>query len=147
MSEEKALYNRFLRKVLILGSASLGEDDEAAGEAELYLDGTSRVIPRLENPDLDRLMSLLQTLEEKGQLVRIISHCLSDSVSGPSVTIGLEDHLPGMKNWTLITSTYQYDRKTQGSLGILGPSRMEYERTISLVDCVARLFEEVLRGN
>jgi len=60
------------------------------------------------------------------------------------ITIGAENALPGIEDCTLITSRYAVDGKTHGSLGILGPTRMEYARAISLVDYVARMFGRVL---
>jgi heat-inducible transcriptional repressor len=116
-------------------------------ESEVYLEGTSRVIGRMEDSDLDKLISLLQTFEEKNRLVQIITECLRADRNAPTVTVGLEEHIPGMRNWSLITSPYDYDRHTQGSLAVLGPSRMEYGRAIGLVDCVAGLFGDILLGN
>lgn len=148
MSQERALYDRLLRNVILLGSATLsraGEGDDE--EPEIFLDGTSRVIHRLRDDNLDRLISLMETLERKSQLVKIIIACLSTEGDRPSVTIGLEDHIPGMANWTLIASPYQYDRRMTGTLGILGPSRMEYDRAISLVDYVAKLFGQLMERN
>jgi len=100
----------------------------------------------LDPAEMAKLNSLLAALEKKSRLVRIISECVSSEVDGPMVTIGLENHLPGMKNWSLIASTYTFDSHSSGSIGILGPSRMEYSRTISLVDSVARLFGQVLQA-
>ncbi|MEJ2143766.1 MAG: heat-inducible transcriptional repressor HrcA [Acidobacteriota bacterium] len=148
MSQERALYDRLLRNVILLGSATLSRDDAAdEEEPDVFLDGTSRVIHRLRDDDLDRLISLMETLERKSQLVKIIVACLSTEADRPSVTIGLEEHIPGMSNWTLITSPYQYDRHMTGTLGILGPSRMEYDRAISLVDYVAKLFGQLMEKN
>ncbi len=148
MSQERALYDRLLGNVILLGSATLsraGEGDEE--EPEVFLDGASRVIHRLQDDNLDRLIALMETLERKSQLVRIIVACLSMEADRPTVTIGLEDHIPGMANWTLIASPYQYDHHTTGTLAVLGPSRMEYDRAISLVDYVAKLFGQLMERN
>lgn len=148
MSREKALYDSLLRNVVLLGCVALaGTDEIAENQQEVYLDGTSRVFHRLDEADFERLFSLLQTLEKKHRLVGIITKCLTEASEGPCVTIGLERHIPGMNNWTLITSLYRIDSQTSGSLGVLGPSRMEYERSISLVDYVAKLFGQILRSN
>ena len=148
MKEERTLYDRLLRNVVLLGSAAVvtssGIDEE---ESQIYLGGTSRVIRRMEHSDIDLLISLLQTIEEKSRLVKIITECLRTDRGEPNVTVGLEDHIPGMRNWSLIASPYGYDQNVTGSLAILGPSRMEYEKAIGLVDCVAGLFGEILRSN
>jgi heat-inducible transcriptional repressor len=148
MREERALYDQLLHNVILLGSAAMVTSSEhEKEESEVYLGGTSRVIRRLEDSDIDKLISLLQTFEEKKCLVKIITECLKAGRAVPTVTVGLEEHIPGMRNWSLITSPYSYDQYTTGGLAVLGPSRMEYERAIGLVDCVAGLFGEILRGN
>jgi heat-inducible transcriptional repressor len=148
MRKEKALYDRLLKTVTLLGSAAVvNAEEESSEDSQIYLGGTARVIGRLGFAEVDRLVSLLQTFEEKSRLVKIITACLKSQDKSPAVTVGLEDHIPGMGNWSLITSPYSLDNSTVGSLGILGPSRMEYEKAISLVDYVARLFGEILRSN
>ncbi|MFQ5928257.1 MAG: heat-inducible transcriptional repressor HrcA [Acidobacteriota bacterium] len=146
MLEEKSLYDRMLKNVILLGSASLmkSEDDQ---ESEVYLGGTSRIIQKPELADINRMIALFQTFEEKSRLVKIITECLKSNPSGPTVTIGLEKHIPEMGDWALISSPYVYQQRMLGGLGVLGPSRMEYEKAISLVDYVAKLFGKLLSAN
>jgi len=145
MLEEKSLYDRMLKNVTLLGAASFvqyeGEEDE---EAEVYLGGTAGMIRKPELADIDKMTVLFETFEEKSRLVKIVTECLKANSSGPTVRIGLEKHIPGMRDWALITSPYLCDQKAIGSLGILGPSRMEYDKAISLVDYVAKLFGKLL---
>ena len=61
--------------------------------------------------------------------------------------VGPGENLPEMKDFSLVSAPYTYDQRTTGTLGILGPSRMEYEKTISLVDYVAKLFGQILGNN
>ena len=148
MAEEKSLYDRMLRNAILLGSAGLatsasGGDDEPA----MYLEGAAQIIRKPELADVNRMAALFHTFEKKGRLVRILTECLKSNPSGPTVTIGLEEHLPGMGDWTLISSPYVYEDTVTGSLGILGPCRMEYEKAISLVDYVAKLFGKLLSTN
>jgi heat-inducible transcriptional repressor len=144
VSQERAQYDRLLRNAIRLGFASLQEAvEEKEEEPQVFLGGASRVARRLVSEETDRLFMLLQALEEKRMLVKIVSDCIREGQSGPFVTIGLEQHIPGLVNWTLITSPYEYEGQSCGSLGILGPSRMEYERAISLVSWVARLFGQM----
>lgn len=148
MLEEKSLYDRMLQNVTLLGTASLaqyeGEDDE---ESEVYLGSTARMMQKPELADIKKMTVLFETFEEKSRLVKIVTECLKANSSGPTVRIGLEKHIPGMRDWTLISSPYLYDQKAMGSLGILGPSRMEYDKAISLVDYVAKLFGKLLNSD
>ncbi len=147
MSEEKALYDRLLKKVLVLGTASLmpGEQDPTE-ESEVYLGGAARMVEKSEVADVKRMVALFRTFERKSQLVKILTECVRHEQAGPTVTIGLEDHIPGMGDLSLISSPYASEHG-EGTLGILGPSRMEYQRVISLVDYVAKLFGELLARN
>ena len=148
MLEEKSLYDRLLTSVILLGAASLvKQDHEDDEESEVYLGGTAHIIQKPELADINRMIALFQTFEEKGRLVKIISECLKTNPSGPTVLIGLEKNIPGMRDWALVSSPYLYNQKVIGGLGILGPSRMEYEKTISLVDYVAKLFSKLLSTN
>jgi heat-inducible transcriptional repressor len=148
MSQERAQYDRLLRNVVLLGSAALGRPNEdAKADPQVFLDGTSRVLHRIDGADVERLIALFETLEEKNRLVKIVSECITEGSCSPSVIIGLEHHLPGMSNWSLITSSYRYDSHVSGTLGILGPSRMEYDRAIGLVDYVARIFGQIMDPN
>ncbi len=105
------------------------------------------MIRKPELADIKKMTVLFETFEEKSRLVKIVTECLKANSSGPTVRIGLEKHLPGMRDWALISSPYLYDQKSMGSLGILGPSRMEYDKAISLVDYVAKLFGKLLNSD
>jgi heat-inducible transcriptional repressor len=96
--------------------------------------------------DINRMRALIETIEQKSRLASLISRCIEGDTQEVRITIGTENALAGIEDCTLITSPYTYDEKSIGSLGILGPTRMEYGRAISLVEYVARLFGRVL-GN
>ena len=147
MSEEKALYDRLLKSVVLLGSVGLMETEDGTTESAVYLGGTARIIQKPELANANRTMALFEAFEEKSRLVRIITECLREEAPGPKVVIGLEKHMPGMRDWALVTSPYRCNRKVAGSLGVLGPARMEYERAISLVAVVAKLFGRLLNRN
>jgi heat-inducible transcriptional repressor len=147
MTEEKALYDKLLRNVVFLGSVSLMEEDKDNQGNEVYLGGTVRLMEKPELADVNRMIALFRNFEEKSRLVKILSECLRTSSTGPIVTIGLDKHLPGLGDWSLVASPYSYDDGLIGSLGIIGPSRMEYEKAISLVDYVAKLFGKILSRN
>ncbi len=147
IQKEQALYDKFMRRVITL-STSAFSDVESDLDAEVYLDGASNLIKTPEFSDINRMKLLFETIEQKSRLAALISRCIEGDTQEVRITIGAENALPGIEDCTLITSRYVVDDKTHGSLGILGPTRMEYARAISLVDYVARLFGRVLEtGN
>ena len=147
IQKEQALYDKFMQQVITL-SAQAFSDTEGQLDSEVYLDGASNLIKTPEFSDINRMKLLFETIEQKSRLAALISRCIEGDTQEVRITIGAENALPGIEDCTLITSRYVVDEGTHGSLGILGPTRMEYARAISLVDYVARLFGRVLEtGN
>jgi heat-inducible transcriptional repressor len=143
--EERALYDRFMQRVIVLGTQAFSSTQDDA-QPDIYLEGTSNLIRNPEFSDIKRLRALLETIEQKSRLFVLLAKCIREDTEEVRITIGAENALPGIEDCTLITSRYVVDDNTQGSLGILGPTRMEYGRAISVVDYVARLFGQVLRS-
>lgn len=147
IQKEQALYDTFMQQVITL-SARAFSDSESQLDSEVYLDGASNLIKTPEFSDINRMKLLFETIEQKSRLAALISRCIEGDTQEVRIAIGAENALPGIEDCSLIASRYVVDEKTHGSLGILGPTRMEYARAISLVDYVARLFGRVLEtGN
>ncbi len=143
IGQERALYDKFMQRVIKLSSCTFA-GPAAEVQAEIYVDGTANLIKTPEFSDINRLRSLLETIEQKSRLAVLLNQCIKGDTEEVRIAIGSENQLAGIEDCTLITSRYTVDDKTQGSLGILGPTRMEYGKAISLVDYVARLFGRVL---
>lgn len=143
IGEERALYDQFVRRVIMLSTQTFSEAIQEV-ESEVYLDGASNLIKNPEFSDISRMRVLFETIGHKSRLASLISECIKGDTQEVRITIGAENALPGIEDCTLIASRYVVDEKTVGSLGILGPTRMEYARAISLVEYVARIFGQVL---
>jgi len=147
LRRDQALYDAFTQRVIALGARSFTET-EGETEAHIYLDGASNLINTPDFTDITKMKLLFETIEEKNRLAALIARCIEGDSQEVHITIGAENALPGIEDCTLITSRYVVGDNTRGSLGILGPTRMEYARAIALVDYVARLFGRVLEtGN
>ena len=147
INQERALYDKFMRQIITLSSIAFSEQENDPGTG-IYLDGASNLIKTPEFSDVNKMKLLFKTIEQKSRLATLLSRCIDEEPGEVRITIGSENALPGIEDCTLITSRYAVDEKTHGALGILGPTRMEYARAISLVDYVARLFGQVLEtGN
>jgi heat-inducible transcriptional repressor len=145
IQKEQALYDKFMQRVITLSTRTFS-DIENEMDAEVYLDGASNLIKTPEFSDINRMKLLFETIEQKNRIAALISRCIEGDTQEVRITIGAENALPGIEDCTLIASRFVVDEKTHGSLGILGPTRMEYARAISLVDYVARLFGRVLEA-
>jgi heat-inducible transcriptional repressor len=146
MHEEKALFDRLLQTAVILCSQSIEEDEDKLGE--VYVDGTSNILTKSDFADLERLRGLLATIGEKSRLIQILNECIAreDAAKGTvQVVIGSENRTPSLRNCTLISAPYRVgDGSAVGTLSVLGPTRIEYARMISLVSYVARVLETVM---
>lgn len=140
--EERMLHDRFLRRVLLLSAQAFPDSGEIT--SEVYLQGASNLMRTPEFSDTNRMRALFETIEQKSKLASLISQCIEDETHEVRILIGTENTLAGIEDCTLITSRYVVDEKTHGSLGILGPTRMEYGKAISLVEYVAGIFGRVL---
>jgi heat-inducible transcriptional repressor len=147
MREEKALYDRLLRNAVLLCDMSL--EGEEAGAADIYVDGASNILTKPDFVDFERMRELFRTFEEKSQLIRILNECVSrDQLQFPGevqVVIGREHPTPSMQNCALITAPYRIGTsESVGTLGVVGPMRIEYSRMMAMVNYMARLIERRL---
>ena len=111
------------------------EESGLLGEEErLYLDGTHTILEKPEFQSVERIQSILSVLEEKKRLLEILRR---DSASeGLHVYIGEEIGDDNIRGCSLVTSTYRVG-KSQGTLGVMGPTRLNYGRVMSIVRHVA----------
>lgn len=147
MTEEKVLYDRLLRNAILLCDMSLeGEESSAGG---VYVDGASNMLTKPDFVDVDRMRELFRTFEEKSRLLKILNECVSreqQSFRGDvNVVIGREHLTSSMRNCALITAPYRVGfSENPGTLGVVGPMRIEYSRIMAMVNYMARLIERRL---
>ena len=137
MEAERMLYDRMLY-LLQAWQESLEGDSEPDADS-VYLQGAANMINQPEFADIERMRALFRMFEEKGRLVKILNECITGSPEGVQIAIGSELGVPSMRDFTFITSTYACRDNTVGYVGIIGPTRMEYERGISIVGYLGRL--------
>ena len=95
--------------------------------------------------DIGRIRGLLKTLEDKHIILGLLDK-ISDT-EGTQVFIGSENPLDEMKQFSLVAATYKEGNRPMGSIGIIGPTRMNYSQAIILVDTTARFITQILSYN
>jgi heat-inducible transcriptional repressor len=144
MHEEKTLFDKLLQTAIILCSQSIESEDLG----EVYVDGTSNIVSKPDFSNFERLRGLLRTFEEKSRLVQILNECIERDISAKGnvqIVIGSENIAPTLQNCSLITAPYRVGSgATAGTLSVLGPTRIEYARMISIVSYVARMLEKMM---
>jgi len=115
-----------------------------AGES-VFVEGASNLVTSEE--DRQRLSELLRTLEEKEKVVELLKAYLDVKTEAVRVVIGLDEAQPSMRNLVLIGAPARSGGEVIGSLAVLGPTRMDYQHTMTAVSYIARLFDKILNEN
>jgi heat-inducible transcriptional repressor len=144
MEEEKILADRMLKNVatLFMWSALIKEEP-----GSLFVDGRAKILDRVAFDDIPKIRELLETFEQKAKLVRILSACLSTREPGVRILIGRENSESWMHDCALVVAPLHYRDRVVGALGVVGPTRMEYDRAITTVDYIAHLCSRLLSSN
>jgi heat-inducible transcriptional repressor len=139
ITEERLLYDALKARAMRLATSTFSDlpDDRL-----IYVEGASSLLDDTTGLTLTMLQSLLQMIEEKQKLLKI----LNEYIDGPglSVVIGAEHLDPSLRPFSLVVSTYD-DGAGTGMVGVIGPTRMRYSRAISVVDGAAQAVSRMLR--
>lgn len=142
LKEERSLYDQLLGLALRLASTSFENLDRPTA---VYIDGASTLIEEVVQASgisASTLKALWRMVEEKQRLVRMLNEYLDGP--GLTVVIGAEHNDPELRPFSLIAATY-FDGRSNGTVGIIGPTRMRYSKAISAVDIAAIAVARVLR--
>jgi heat-inducible transcriptional repressor len=139
MKEERLLYDALAARAMRLASSTF---TDLPDEAAFYVDGAASLLDEDRGLTLATLQTLLGMIEEKQRLVRL----LNEYIDGPGLTIviGAEHQDPGLRKFSLVASTYE-DAAGTGTIGVIGPTRMRYSRTIAVVNGAAQALSRMLR--
>lgn len=138
MHRDRALYDRLIARALRLVSASLGN---VTPQPRLHVHGVNSLLDDAAEPGaltLPALRTVLAMLEEKHRLVEL----LTEYIEGPGLTvvIGAEHSAPSLRSFSLVAAT----SADGATVGVLGPRRMRYSKTITAVEGVSHMIEQLL---
>ena len=139
MGEERVQMDRLM--ALAIELARSGFDFEAS-EPRVLHEGTSSLLHQPELADLGRVRQLLDTFANHNHLVHLLNQCIQGA--GVRVTIGEESPLTSALDFSLVATTYGVGDEVLGSLGIFGPSRMEYQKVVPLVHYLGETLSSTL---
>ena len=110
------------------------------GEGELYLEGTRTILDKPEFRHHDQIQPILLLLEEKKALLELFKR--DAATEGLHVHIGEETGYESIRGCSIVTSSYKIGEKSYGTLGIIGPTRLNYGRIMSIVSHIASKITE-----
>src|SRR5579885_3653044 len=140
IEKERSEYDRLMKSVEQLYNQGVLSGDDSA--QVIYVEGASNLVAS--EQDRQRLQELLQALDEKQKLVELLGAYLDAKQEAVRVVIGLDEAQPSMRNLVLIGTPARVGGEVMGSLAVLGPTRMDYQHTITAVSYIARLFDKIL---
>jgi heat-inducible transcriptional repressor len=139
MVEEKAQMDRALALTLQLAKSGLDLDEGP----EVLVDGATALLAQPELADIQRVRRLFDTFADKARLVRMLNQCMTGR--GVRVLIGEDSALTSELDFSLVATTYGVgEGQLGGTLGIFGPSRMEYQKVIPLVHYLGETLSRAL---
>jgi heat-inducible transcriptional repressor len=140
LATERERYEGIISGALTLCDPAVLGDESAL---HVHVEGTAQIVGAAEFADHGQLRDLLAAIEEKHRLVAVLNACI-DTPEPVHVQIGVKEISQSGENLALISARYMRPDQVQGSLGVLGPTRMHYERAMTAVAYVAQLFSETL---
>ncbi len=117
------------------------KEDKPVGR-DYVLSGETNLMGFNELSDMDRMRQLFDAFNQKRDIIHILDRCLE--ADGVQVFIGEESGYKPLASCSIVTTTYQASEEMVGVLGVIGPTRMEYERVIPLVDVTAKILSSAL---
>jgi heat-inducible transcriptional repressor len=144
LEKERSEYDRLMKSIEQLyqqGALASSDDTQAVfveGAANLVMNNVTG------QEDRQRLQEMLRTLEEKEKVVKLLGAYLDTRQEAVRVVIGLDEALPSMQNFVLIGAPARVGGEVMGSLAVIGPTRLDYQHTMSAVSYIARLFDKLL---
>jgi heat-inducible transcriptional repressor len=141
MADERGEYDRLRRRAKqILDAAAAGQPRED----EVIIEGQGLLFDRPEFADSEKIRGFLRAFEEKEKLLDLLDRTLV--AGGVQVLLGAEANMVAMPDVGLISANYRTGGVRAGSLGIIGPTRMDYAKLMPLVSFAAQITSDVLNG-
>jgi heat-inducible transcriptional repressor len=130
--------SRLMLKAVEEGGAALSDPD-----GSIVISGERRLLDVADlSDDMSRLRQLFDLFEQKSILARLLDH--SVQAQGVKIFIGGDSDLVPVQELSVVTAPYQVHGRVVGTLGVIGPTRMAYDRVIPIVDITARLVSTAL---
>ncbi len=139
MEEARSRIDSYLQASLDLASRAL---DREVGEDRYVVAGESHLLGNATADEIDRLRELFDAFEQKKDVLHLLERCAR--AEGVQIFIGEEAGYEVFGDYSVITAPYSDGVQTLGVLGVIGPTRMAYERVIPIVDVTARMLSSAL---
>lgn len=142
LKEQAGTHSSVVATVLDAVAATIHVDEE---DMEIYTSGTTNIFKYPELADTSKASGLISTFEEKKLLVDLVKERMTDTENtGIQVYIGDEMPIQAMKDCSVVTASYELGDGMHGTIGIIGPKRMDYENVVDSLKALKVQLDEVL---
>lgn len=143
LKEQAGIHSEVVSQVLDVIAETIQMDDGV----EIYTSGATNIFKYPELSDSAKASELINAFEEKEELANLVSESMERmSETGIQVYIGNETPIQTMKDCSVVTATYELGKGMKGTIGIIGPKRMDYEKVVdslkTLKTQLDRVFDE-----
>ena len=144
LKEQAGIHSELVGSVIDAVAEVIHSEDEV----EIYTSGATNIFRYPELSDNGKASELISTFEEKQQLSDLVNQTLENSDSkGIQVYIGQETPIQSMKDCSVVTATYELGEGLQGTIGIIGPKRMDYENVLKTLKTLTEQLDEIYNRN
>ena len=118
--------------------------EESTDAEDFVLDGETNLMGFAELADMDKLRSLFEAFNQKRDILHLLDRCIN--ARGVQIFIGEESGYEALDECSVVTAPYTVEGQVLGVLGVIGPTRMAYERIIPIVEISAKLLASALNS-
>jgi len=133
--------DRLMREALSIAGRALEEEGE---EQDYVVSGQTNLMDFDELAQLDRIKSLFEAFSEKQEILHLLDRCVQ--ADGVQLFIGEESGYGPLDRCSVVTAPYEVEDRVVGVLGVIGPTRMAYDRVIPIVDITAKMLGAALKS-
>lgn len=126
LKEQAGIHSAIVSDVMDALAEALAEGEDL----EIYTSGTTNILKYPELSDSEKVTNLLAAFEEKEELASLVTKSLAEEETGIQVYIGNEAPIRTMKDCSVVTATYELGEGVKGTIGIIGPKRMDYAKVM-----------------
>jgi heat-inducible transcriptional repressor len=141
MREQAGIHEGIVAQVLNSVAETIQEDEDL----EVYTSGATNIFKYPELSDTQRASELISAFENKRELADLLTESGDDAGTGIQVYIGDESPLQTMKDCSVVTATYELGDGVKGTIGIIGPKRMDYEKVVDNLKSLKGQLDKMLK--
>lgn len=139
LKEEKKHFDQLMQNAIDIADKAF---QNSPTQEDYMLAGQANLVGLAEETNLSQLRDLFEKFTQKHHILHLLDQCLK--AKGVQIFIGGETTYLGLGDFSLVTSTYSVEGQPLGVLGVIGPSRMPYDKIISIVDVTGKLLSAAL---